>query len=191
MAKPLINFLNKLSTNQVRTTNMFEMRVTSGYNDVDAVLEPITMYGQGFEIPNRTMEFADVSFKGFPVAVPTVMKMGNEHSITVNADANGELRRAFLAWQGHTSNPDISGGSVFEGDRRINTAGVIRIDLLDNDMTTISETYKLVGVKISEVGTLQVSNTDASVSQFTVNFRSVYWEIEDGTVHAGAFKGQK
>lgn len=48
MAKALNEFLNKLSTNQIRTTNMFEMYVTSGYSDVDKVLQNITMYGQGF-----------------------------------------------------------------------------------------------------------------------------------------------
>jgi hypothetical protein len=100
--------------------------------------------------------------------------MGTEHSMTVNADAAGEIRRAFLAWQAKTWDPDIEGGSVLEGDRRLNTGSVIRIHLLDNDMKTISEVYKMVGVRIGEVGALQVSNTDSNVSQFTVSFRSIY-----------------
>jgi hypothetical protein len=45
MARALNEFLNKLSTNQIRTTNMFELYITSGYSDVDAVLKDITMYG--------------------------------------------------------------------------------------------------------------------------------------------------
>lgn len=190
MAKALVQFLNQLSTNQVRTQNMFEMFVTSGYDDVDAVLENITMYGTGFTLPNRTLEHTEIAFKGYPVPVPTVTKMEQDHSLTVNADANGEIRRAFLAWQGHCSDPAISEGSVFTGDRRVNTNGIIRIQLLDNDMMTVSETYKMIGVRIASVGGLAVSNSDSSVSTFEVGFKSIYWEIEQGSIHAGAFTSQ-
>jgi hypothetical protein len=116
--------------------------------------------------------------------------MGNEHSMTVYADANGEIRRAFLAWQAKTWDPDIEGGSVFAGDRRLNTGSVIRIHLLDNDMESISEVYKMIGVRIQEVGALAVSNVDANVSTFTVSFKSVYWQIEKDTVKTGAFSQQ-
>lgn len=138
----------------------------------------------------RTTNYAEVSFKGYAVPIPTNEQMGNEHSMQVYADANGELRRAFLAWQAKTWDPDIEGGSVFAGDRRLNTGSVIRIHLLDNDMESISEVYKMVGVRIGEVGALTVSNTDASVSQFSVSFRSVYWQIEKDTVKTGAFSQQ-
>lgn len=190
MAEALVTFYNRLSTNQLRTTNMFEMEVTSGYEDVDNALKYITMYGEGFTLPNRTMEFADVGFKGALLNVPTVMRWEQDHTITVRADTNGEIRRAFLAWQGHVSDPDISAGSVFTGDRRMNSGGAIRIKLLDNDMITISEIYKMIGVKIQSVGGLTTSNTDASISTFDVQFKSQWWEVEHGTVHAGAFPNQ-
>jgi hypothetical protein len=45
MAIALNEYLNRLSTNQVRTTNMFEMYITTGYAEIDAVLANITMYG--------------------------------------------------------------------------------------------------------------------------------------------------
>lgn len=190
MAKALNEYLNRLSTNQVRTTNMFEMYITTGFSDIDAVLANITMYGQGFELPTRTTNYSDVSFKGYAFPIPTSQGMQTEHSMTVNADANGEIRRAFLAWQSKTWDPDIEGGSILKGDRRLNTGSVIRIHLLDNDMESISEVYKMVGVRISDVGALTVSNVDASVSQFTVNFRSIFWQIEKGTVKAGALAEQ-
>jgi hypothetical protein len=45
MAIALNEYLNRLSTNQVRTTNMFEMYITTGFAEIDAVLAHITMYG--------------------------------------------------------------------------------------------------------------------------------------------------
>lgn len=191
MAKALEQFLQKMSTNQIRTQNMFELEVTSGFADVDDVLESITMYGEGFTLPNRTMEYADVAFKGYPCPVPTVMKMEQDHTITIRADAAGEIRRAFLAWQGHTSDPAISDGSLFAGDRRLNVSGVIRLKLLGTDMSTPMEVYKMVGVSIANVGGLTVSNTDSGVSTFEVSLKSCYWEIESGTIQEGAFKNQK
>jgi len=54
MATALNTFLNQMSTNQLRTTNMFEMFITTGYSDVDNIFQNITMYVEGFAAPNRT-----------------------------------------------------------------------------------------------------------------------------------------
>lgn len=189
MAVAINEFINQMSQNQFRTTNMFELYVTSGYQDIDAVLKNVTMYGQGFQIPSRTTNFTDVSFKGFAVPLATNEAMENEHTITIQADTAGEIRRAFLAWQGKTWNPDIEGGSVFEGDRKLNGTSSIRVHLLASDMKTVNEIYKMVGVKVASVGGMQVSNTDANVATFDVTFRSVYWTVEKAT--EGAFTNQK
>ena len=61
------------------------------------------------------------------VPVPTVMKMEQDHTITVRADTNGEIRRGFLAWAAKVADPDIEGGSVFAGDRRLNNSSVVRL----------------------------------------------------------------
>lgn len=106
------------------------------------------MYVDGFAAPNRTQEYVDVGFKGFTVPVPTVMKMEQDHTLTVRADTNGEIRRGFLAWAAKVADPDIEGGSVFTGDRRLNNSSVVRLQLLDNDMMAVAEVYKLIGVKV-------------------------------------------
>ena len=168
---------------------MAEIQLTTGYNDIDKVFEDLTMYAQGFEVPTRTQEYVEVQFKGYPVPVPSLLKMGQDHTLTINADVDGELRRACLAWQAKISDPAISDGSVFTGDRRVNNKSVMRVLLLDNDMMTVTETYKLIGVKPQEVGPLAISNTGGDVATFTLSFKSLYWEIENS--NNGAFVGQK
>lgn len=189
MATALNTFLNQMSTNQLRTTNMFEMFITTGYSDVDNIFQNITMYVEGFAAPNRSQEFTDVGFKGFTVPVPTVMKEEQDHTITVRADVNGEIRRGFLAWAAKVTDPDITGGSVFAGDRRLNNNSVVRLHLLDNNMSDVAEVYKLIGVKVASVGALQMSNQDANVATFEVGLKSIYWEIENSA--NGALVGQK
>ena len=135
MAHSLQEFLNATDSDTIRANTQWEMEATSGVSDIDVVLTKTTLYCQNFNLPNRTLEFANVSYKGaeFTNLVPISMKWETDHTVTVIADVNGENRRAFLAWQAQTINPDIEGGSKFEGDRSINSKSIIRIRLLDKD----------------------------------------------------------
>lgn len=191
MAIAINQFFDAITHNTIRNTNSFEMYATSGYNDIDQVLEGVTMFGKGFEIPSRDIEYAPVSFKGYEVgnAVPTRLVMGNEHTVTINADFAGNLRRAFLAWQGRVIDPAISLGSVLSGDRRVNNKSCIRIHLLDWNMSDVAEVYKMLNVKIKTVGPLNVTNEGGEVATFDVTFNSSYWEIEHAS--RGAFIDQK
>ena len=187
----LYQFMNQLNANPVRTQNLFEMRVfipldlrdDKGTNGslLTKYLNPnFTYYGKGFELPSRTIQYADVGFKGFTVPVPTVIKMSQEHSVTINADVNGDMRRAFLAWQALTINPQINDdGGYFEGNRRLRDSSMIKIGLLDpqyGDIHRVMEVYTLYGITIQEVGTMSFSNDEAGVATFQVTFKSQYWQ---------------
>lgn len=187
----LYQFMDQLNRNSVRTQNLFEMRVfipldlrdDKGNNGkiLTKYLNPnFTYYGKGFELPSRTMQYADVGFKGFTVPVPTVLRMTQEHNVTINADINGDMRRAFLAWQALTMNPQINDrGGYFEGNRRLKDSSMIKIALLDplyNDIHRVMEVYTLYGVTIQEVGAMSFSNDESGVATFPVTFKSQYWQ---------------
>lgn len=188
MAKSLLDFLSEVRTNGIRTTNMYEIEVSSGYSDVDSLLNNITMYGQGFSLPTRTQNFADVNFKGYPIPIPTNMEMEREHQITINADLAGNIRRAFLLWEGKVTDPAITDGSLFAGDKRPPANSYVRIRLLNADMSTDAEVYRLVGVSVQNVGNLNVSNTESNVATFDVTLKSAYWEVESTASSTGITK---
>lgn len=191
MAHSLQEFLNAANSNTIRANNQYEVMATSGYTDIDKVLEVATMFGKGFTLPNRAIEYGSVSYKGFEFAniVPTKMTMGNEHTMSIYADVNGSYRRAFLAWMGKVMNPDISGGSVLEGDRGINEKSIIRVQLFDKDNQTVIETYKFFNIRVTSVGDLTLTYEGGDVATFDVTFKSSYWEIESSA--KGDFIGQK
>ena len=53
---------------------MFEMTITTGISEDDAIFKTVTMYVDGFTAPNRTQEFVDVGFRGTTFPVPSVLK---------------------------------------------------------------------------------------------------------------------
>jgi len=181
MAHSLQDFLNAATSDTIRCTNQYELEATSGYSDVDAVLEGVMLYGQSATIPKRTVNYAAVHYKGYevPNLVPTNIDMTKDFSFEVLEDVDGQNRRAFLAWMNHVMNFDIEGGSLFEGDRGVNPKSLIRLRLFDKDNKTVIQTYKFWNVHIKEVSDLALSYDGGSAGKFTVNAVCSYFTIEE------------
>jgi hypothetical protein len=201
MATSLQTFLNTTTTNNFRITNTFELTITPpkalrdipGYNELIANGN-IVCYADGFTIPSRTQNFADVGFKGYSVPVPTNIDMEKDHTVTIRADVNGKLRNFFLIWldyvtssgNGNYLDENTTGANFVTGDKTYDSTSIIEVSLIDPQEKTlvnggtissgIVETYRMYGVRIASVGGFTVSNTDASVATFDVGFKSVYWD---------------
>lgn len=190
MATPITEFLAEATADTIRANNQYEVRCTSGFADIDAVMKRAVMMGNNFTLPERGQEYATVYYKGYEMQnlVPTRLTMQQEHTMTIKCDVNGEYRRAFLAWQGKVINPDIEGGSLFEGDRGVNEKSIIRVDLFDKDNKTVIETIKFFNVRIKQVGPVTLTYEGGEVATFDVTFGSIYWKIEDAK--NGAFTSQ-
>lgn len=164
---------------QVMTQSMWYIEPV---NVPEQDLQFMQIYGQGFELPDRTNETADVQYRAYPIPVPTTLKMGQDHNITLNCDVHQKLRRGFLNWQARAIDPRVTLQTTsFAADRRP-TAGVgasgLRLFLLAPDMATSEMIVRIYGVRVTSVGTLALSNTDGGVATFQVGFKSVYWEID-------------
>lgn len=191
MAHTLEEFLQAATSDTIRCTNTFEIEATSGYDDVDAVLEKTMLFGQSISIPSRGINYASVSFKGYevPNLVPTSLTMETEHTMQVIADINGEHRRAFMRWMNHVMNAAITSGSLFEGDRGVNEKSIVRIRLFDKFNKDFVETYKFYNVVVTEVGGISLQYEGGDKATFDVKFKSSFWEYED--LRAGAFTDMK
>lgn len=189
MARSLDEFLNAATADTIRCTNQFQISIVTGYSDVDAEMDKVLLFGQTFSVPTRAIEYANVSFKGYEMPlVPTRMTMEQEHTMTVLDDVDGTNRRLFLMWLNKTMNAAISEGSLFEGDRGVHSS-TIRLELFDKDNKTVIQTYKFVGVDVKNVGSTQLEYEGGTTSKFDVQFRSLYWELEDSK--NGAFTNLK
>ena len=159
---------------------MYSIEFFSGFPQIDATLERMQVYGQNFTLPDRTVNFEDLQYRAYKIPVPTTIDMAQDHSVTVYADVRGDLRRALLDWQAACLNPDITGGSFFEANRRPTKLGPgegqtpsITINLLAPDQQTIVEKTMIYGSRVTKVNGLELSNTSGSISTFGVDFKSV------------------
>lgn len=191
MARALSEFLNAATNETIRCTNQFEVEFVSGIPEVDAVMEDVMIMGQSFTIPSRTVEYAEVSFKGYsvPNLVPTRLDMQKEVTMTILEDVNGSHRRVFEYIMNHVMNFDIEGGSVFEGDRGVNPNSILRLRLFDKDNKTVIQTYKFYNVHIKNVGETSLTYEGGDAAKFDVTFVASYWTLEDNK--KGALTGLK
>ena len=189
MARSVSEFLAAATSDTIRCTNQFQINITTGYPDLDAEMENVLLFGQSFSVPSRTVNYADVAFKGYTMPlVPTNLEMEKEHTMTVLDDVNGTNRRLFLAWQGKVMNPDIEGGSLFEGQRGVSQS-IIRLELFDADNETVIQTYKFTGVQVKSVGNTSLTYEGGDKSTFEVGFSSLYWSCSDNK--KGSFLDQR
>ena len=189
MAHSLQEFLNAVNSDTIRCTNQFQISITTGFPDIDAMMEDTLLFGQTFTIPQRANEYANVSFKGYEMPlVPTKLTMDQEHTMTVLDDVNGSNRRLFLAWLAKIINPAIDEGSVFEGNRNVSQS-VIRLELFDADNKTVTQTYKFIGANVKTVGNTSLTYEGGDKATFDVTFNSIYWQCENH--QKGNFTEQK
>lgn len=173
---------------------MYQIDFFSGFDPIDQTLTRMQVYGNSFTLPDRTVNFEDLQYRAYKIPIPTTIDMGQDHSITVYADVRGDLRRAMLDWQAACLNPDITGGSFFEANRRPTKLGPdegntpsITVKLLAPDYQTVVEQTMIYGTRVTKVGGLELSNQSGSISTFSVDFKSVYWEQIAGTESIGTW----
>jgi hypothetical protein len=168
------DFYTEIRNKGVLLQNQFRLNLISEDEQINNRLKNITMWAQGAELPGRTQNTAPVTYMAFPLTVPTNVTMTNTLSLTLNMDQNLEIRDTLLKWQAIASDPNIDGGSNFGGNKRIpDSKGDLY--LLKSDLKTINIHYILKGIYPVDIGTISLSNTDASVAQCTVTFQYQYW----------------
>lgn len=205
----LTNFVSTINKYGVRTQNLFAMKVSFPNGTMKAMhnldsgtrvnwqkLENelngnLFCFGQGFTLPARTINYADVGFQGYMVPVPTTMSFGTTHAMTFNDDMSGSLRSIFALWQNATINGNVESGN-FEGNRFTGNSlttytADLKIYLLSNEyentpvnFSAFGEKnlgYILKGVTVASIGETTLSNTAKEVAILPIEFRSQYWQM--------------
>ena len=207
----LSNFISTVNTYGVRTQNLFAVRVTfpnlltramgaldgesstrvNWHRLANEMNNNLFCYGQGFEIPERTITYGDAFYQGYGVPVPAVMKFGTTHNMQFNDDLSGSIRRILMLWQNATINGNVTDGNFegnrFTGDPSTGYGANMKIYLLSNEYDGKAPSkapyaveggrigYELKGVTVGEIGKTTLSNQAAQIATLPITFRSQYW----------------
>lgn len=153
----------------------FMMRVTS--IGEDTFNEDDFVYITTKQLPDRQITNQTAAFMGLPFNVPgTVTYPGSEAwNVTFRNDLKGLVRKKLEDWQiNKVFNDETSTGDLSVRG----TDKLIQLDLID-DKQNVLNTYKLYGVYVKNLGTVDYDLTGAGgLTTFTAILTYHYWRHE-------------
>lgn len=144
-------------------------------------------YAQGFTLPGRTMNTADVNFQGMKFKLPNNMEYGNSISIEVNCDKAMNVRTTCENWMNIYAKLSNGGGG-----KKLIPNFKVRLDLLnsyldeDTDKQGPSKdgpdtkVYELFGCYPTSIGDVTFGQDNTAIAKFTMGLIYQYYE-EIGT----------
>jgi len=169
------SFYEELASTGVKLNHMFQITIISNIESVDKVLKDATMWAQSAEVPGRQQEFGPISYLGYDFQIPTKMTSTQDLTVTFNCDDLLKFRDALLFWKATVSDPDIDGGSVSGGNKKMSSA-TIQLDLYNSTGDEITNTFELKGVFPMDIGVIALSNADAAIATFDAGFKYQYFK---------------
>jgi hypothetical protein len=136
-------------------------------------LDNIQFFATATSLPGKTINPVEVPYFGQNFKIPTNADYGGEWSITVRVDNELSIKKALMKWMNEFSDMSKNGG----GNKKVTDYNV-RIDLLDNDLQTITDTYVLVGVFPTTMGELGLDQSAADVVELEIALNFQYWYNE-------------
>ena len=137
-------------------------------------LENLQFFATSTTLPGKTLNPVDVPYFGQNFKIPTNADYGGEWSITARVDNKIQLKKSLMKWMNEFSDLSKNGG----GDKKM-TSYNVTIDLLDNDLETITDTYILEGVFPTNMGELALDQSAAEVVTMEIGLAFQYWYNKD------------
>ena len=75
----LTGAIDLFNQDQVRIQTMYEVVFFTGFDKINATLDRMQVYGQGFSLPDRTVNFENLQYRAYNIPVPTTLEMGQDH----------------------------------------------------------------------------------------------------------------
>ena len=159
----LNKFLHQMKRTGLRLGFQFQVTVDK--------LDDLQFYATATNLPGRTITAADVAYFGLNFKVSTNADWGGgEWTITARLDNNIDMKKKLERWMDEFADLSKNGGGTHKM-----TNYKVRIDLLDNTMKKITDTYVLVGVFPTSMGALSLDQSAAEILTMDINLAYQYW----------------
>ena len=144
--------------------------------EFDFAQKDFNFYAQGFTLPGRTIEQANVSFQGMTFRLPNNMTYTGTITLEVNSDEMMIVRSTCELWMNIYADL-IKGG----GGKKLIPNFKVAMQLLDSnlDQENIMKTYTIYGCWPSNVGDVAFGQDNTAIAKFPMTLVYQYY-IEDG-----------
>jgi hypothetical protein len=158
----LNEFMAQMKNTGLRLGYQFQVTVPN--------LDNIQFFATSTSLPGKTINPVEVPYFGQNFKIPSNADYGGEWSITTRVDNELSIKKALMKWMNEFSNMAKNGG----GNKKITEYNVY-IDLLDNDLQKITDTYVLVGVFPTSMGELGLDQSAADIVELEISLNFQYW----------------
>ncbi len=184
--KSLNDFYNLLSTTPPRLSHQYQVLLfppETINNKAKSILNNVSYFCTSATVPGRGLEVAELTYFGMKFSVPRIIKLENTIKLSFWTDRDSSLRNAMIDWSSVHANLDRKTGiqnSNLGGVKTIPSSS-IELHLLNEQLDSVIEIYKLYGVFPTEVGSFEVKQEGADIVNFDVNFVYQYYTIDNKT----------
>lgn len=127
--------------------------------------EDIHFYCQSTTIPSRTLNTTTISYFGQEIDLPTTLDEGRTWNVELHTDSSNNNYNRMRTWQEEYASWERSGGG-YKGVSNVNGY----VDLYNNEMTSIVDTFTIKGLFPKEVGEMSFSHEGSNIISFSTTF---------------------
>jgi hypothetical protein len=180
-------FYNNLKKNPLRYKHQFTLEIQGDSDFLNKISlgnstnidNCITYWGKSTSIPETTVTEAKVDFFGNGFVVPGIVQYPEDWKVTLILDEDLTIYEKIKQWSDYISNLGLNGGSIEQDGKTIkNVKG--KVNLLDETMTKVTETFCIEGIWPKEVGEIKFNYKEGAseIKTFDVTFAMQYFYAE-------------
>ena len=191
--KSLADFYGEIATTGLRLQHQFQLQffpsdaarqviVGQAGNDAADALANVSYWTEGTTIPGVELAQAEIKYLGTAMVIPTTTTFGKTITVSLRCDAKSLIRNSLLAWRNFHSNINLGMNQQLDiassggGNKKI-PASSAKLNLYNDDLSAIVESYKLFGVFPTNVGPMTIDQTASEVAKFDLTLMFQYFQV--------------
>lgn len=187
-------FYNNLKKNPLRYKHQFTLEIQGdipgniSLGDSTNTDNCITYWGKSTSVPETTVTEAKVDFFGNGFVVPGIVQYPEDWKVTLILDEDLTIYEKIKQWSEYISDLAMDGGSKEQDGKTIkNVKG--KVNLLDETMQNITETFYIEGIWPKEVSEIKFNYKEGAseIKTFDVTFAMQYFyaDSDDNPLTSG------
>jgi hypothetical protein len=191
--KSLADFYGEMSSTGLRLQHQFQLQffpseaalsviVAQSSQAAADALRNVSYWVEATAIPGVELAQAEIKYLGTAMVIPTTTTFAKTITVALRCDAQSLVRNALLAWRNFHSNINLGMNQPLDiassggGNKKI-PASSAKLNLYNDDLSAIVESYKLFGAFPTNVAQMVIDQTASDVAKFDLTLMFQYFQV--------------